>query len=256
MSAPAWLWDVRGGRPGRSATTVVLLPHSGGSAQTFAGWEQWFPADVRLVGVQYPGRGSRRREPLAVTIAELVEEIVTGMAGIEDPFAVFGHSLGGFVGFEVCWRLAQSGRPPALFFPSAAVPPHEHRPYAVSPRDMSDSELMVFLTRYGGMADALVQHPELLRLALPVCRSDVALAHEYSYGPGQRRLDIPVVSLGGDRDPVVPPDLLRRWRQLTTAAARTYTFPSGHFYHVEHTAAVAAVMLEHLRAAATTGTGS
>ena len=247
MSMPRCLWDVRGPSCASYTATLLLLPHSGGSAQSFSGWGRWFPTEVRVVAMQYPGRGSRLREPLAYDLQEVVAELVEAVSEIPGPLCVFGHSLGAFVGFEFCWQIESLGRTPVAFFASAAVPLHLHKPYARSPRELSDDELLDVLTEYGGTPQGLNAAPELMHMALGVCRSDIALAHEYRFGSARRRLRSPIVALGGETDPAVSADLLVEWQHLTGEYCKIHTFPGGHFYHFEDTAAVTAVMREHLR---------
>jgi pyochelin biosynthesis protein PchC len=246
MSLPRCLWGVQASVSATPSATLLLLPHSGGSAQAFRGWGDWFPGEVRVLAVQFPGRASRLREPLATGLAQLVDELRGAASDLPGPLAVFGHSLGAFVGFEFCWLLQQDGRSVSAFFPSAAIPLHLHRPCARSPRDLTDEESLALLRRYGGIPADLNAEPELLRRALRICRSDIGLAHDYTFGPEQRRIRTPIIALGGDADPIVPARLLDDWQELSTGGGATHTFPGGHFYHLDNTPAVTAVLRDRL----------
>ena len=249
MTQARCLWEVRSPRSAQEECTLLLLPHSGGSAQSFAGWAPHFPAPIRLIAAQYPGRGSRRREPVAAHLCQLAEEIVAALSEVTGPVAVFGHSLGAFVGFETCWMLEAAGQPPLMFFASGAVPVHEHEPYETSPSGLTDEEMLKFLNRYGRMAAGITAHPEIRQLALAACRADSTLAHDYTYGPAQRLLTVPIIGLGGDADPVVPVSVLRHWAELTSGSHGIHTFAGAHFYHEDHLAAVSAVIIEYVRRA-------
>lgn len=223
----------------------MLLPHAGGSAQSFAAWDGWFPADIGIVAVQYPGRASRSDEPSAADVGRIVDEVSDAACGLGRLY-VFGHSLGSAVGFELCWRLQLMGRAPAAFFASSAIPPHLHRPEPAFDASMSDAELLGLLRLCNGMPGDIGQYPEMLARALRVLRADIALFAGYSYGEEQRLLDVPVVAFGGDQDPLVPADDLSRWSELGSGENATHLFTGGHFYYLENMAAVAARIAKYL----------
>lgn len=241
-----WLWDVTP-RPTAVGRTLVLLPHSGGSAQAYGDWGQWFPSDLRVVAAQYPGRGARYGQEPATGIAALADPLAEVLAGLDTPVHVFGHSLGALLGFEVCWRLQQAGRPAAAFYPSAAAAAHAHRSAAVPPASLSDDELLALLKERGGMPEDILAEPDLIDLVLDACRSDMAVTDSYSYGDDDRRLDCPVVAFGGDSDSAVPVDRLRRWRELGTGHSEIHVLSGGHFYLHDHMATLTAVVRRHLQ---------
>lgn len=239
------IWQVQSGSPSRQ--TILLLPHSGASAQNFVNWRGAFRTDVELVAAQYAGRASRVSEPLPQSVAEVAEEIAAALARFGDrPFHVFGHSLGGYVGFELSWRLADHGHAPASLIVSGAPPLHLKGPPQQSPRSMSDAAMWVEIERYGSDLTDLRKYPDLSAPFLSVCRADMAMAAEYRYGADRRRLGIPMLVLGGRDDPVVPPSLLPRWSELTAGHCDCHTLPGGHFYFEDDLGAVAALISRHM----------
>ncbi|MEU6113073.1 alpha/beta fold hydrolase [Streptomyces sp. NPDC047117] len=241
-----WLWDTRP-RTAAATATLVLLPHSGGSAQGYSDWARWLPSDVRVVAAQYPGRGARYGQTPATDIAALADPLAEVLAGLDTPVHVFGHSLGALVGFEVCWRLQRAGRPAAAFHPSAAAAAHVHRAASTSPTELTDDELLALLKERGGVPEDLLLEPDLMDLVMDACRTDMAVTDSYSYGGADRRLDCPVVAFGGDRDSAVPVDRLERWRELTTGTCEVHVLSGGHFYLHDHMATVTAVVRQHLK---------
>ncbi|MER7395907.1 alpha/beta fold hydrolase [Streptomyces sp. NPDC000151] len=231
-----WLWEPRpAGAPVRA--TLVVLPHAGGLAQGYAKWARWFPEDIRVIAVQYPGRGPRFGEEAARSMAALVDPIAEALAE-ETELHVFGHSLGAMLGFEVCWRLARMGRPVRAFFPSAAPASHIPRNPAPTPAEPTDAELVEALVDRGGMDRAALEHPELLELVLEACRADREVTLSYHYGEERRVLDCPVVAFGGTTDVAVAPADVARWPELTTGSGEVHLLDGGHFYLNDHMAAV------------------
>ena len=78
-----------------------------------------------VLAVQYPGRQDRRREAPIASIEELAErvyEVLRPIAG--EPLALFGHSMGAVVAFEVARRLRRAGCPtPIRLMVSGRRPP-------------------------------------------------------------------------------------------------------------------------------------
>jgi pyochelin biosynthetic protein PchC len=254
MNTPGCLWDVRsesargGGfsRAGRSDKMLLMLPYSGGSAQSFARWRSWLPGEFRVAAASYPGHGSRADEPFAADVGQIAGELVDALADFDGSLYIFGHSLGAFVAFELSWRLQVAGRSPAVLFASSAPAPHRHRPYPFSPRTMTDEELLSLLRSFDGLPEGIADYPDLLSDALALCRADIALAHEYSFGDEPRRLGTPIVAMGGARDRLVTAEEIGHWTELSTCGGGMRQFPGGHFYPVDRTAAVAAYISTYI----------
>lgn len=254
MNTAGCLWNVRPALVGGSASSspastdkvLLMLPYSGGSAQSFAGWKNWLPGGFRIAAASYPGRGSRAHESFAAELDEITSELFDALADFDGLLYIFGHSLGAFVGFELSWRLQFSGRPPAVLFVSAAPAPHRHRPYSFSPRTMPDDELLSLLESFDCLPEGIAEYPDMLSEALELCRADMALVYEYSFGDEPRRLSVPIVAIGGTEDPLVSSEELGHWTELSTCEGAVRTFPGGHFYHLNCTADVAAFISTYI----------
>jgi pyochelin biosynthetic protein PchC len=240
------LWEMRPGTAGAERETLLLLPHAGGSAQSYAAWRNWFPQDLRLLAAQYPARASRAGEPAAADLRHIVEEILEALGDLDGRLYVFGHSMGSYVGFELCWRRQLAGRPPAVFFASGAVPPHRHRPDSVPGEEISDETLLKFLDMCDGVPGDIMNYPEVMSQALRTLRADVVLFNNYSYGDRRRRLEIPIVAFGGDRDDLAPAFELDRWRELSAAECATHFISGEHFYYFDNMATFTATMSKYL----------
>lgn len=241
-AAWTWLWDLRP-RPARTIATLVLLPHSGAMAQAYAKWAPWFSDEIHLVAAQYPGRGSRFLEEHASDINELATPLATVLADEPGPLFVFGHSLGGLVGFEVCWKLQQMGRGPDGFFPSAT--PAAHRSHAL--RVPSDTELVEQLLDRRGMDRVALEDSDLLDLVLRACRADWTMTASYEYGSERRLLGCPIVAFGGAEDPAVPGSLLGGWAELAAGSSEMHVLEGGHFYFDTQMATLTRHIQQHIR---------
>lgn len=241
-AAWTWLWDLRP-RPSRPIATLVLLPHSGAMAQAYVKWAPWFSDDIHLVAAQYPGRGPRFLEDNAKEISELANPLATLLAGEPGPLFVFGHSLGGLVGFEICWKMQQMGRGVDGFFPSAA--PAAHQSHALSVP--SDAELVEQLLDRRGADRAALEDSDLLDLVLRACRADWMMTASYRYGRERRLLRCPIVAFGGAEDPAVPGALLGGWTELAAGRSEMHVLEGGHFYFDRQMATLARHLQRQIR---------
>ena len=81
---------------------LFCFPYAGGGASVFHGWGPSLPAGVAVYPVQPPGRENRLREPAYTAVGPLVEAAATALRPLlRPPFALFGHSLGALVAFEL-----------------------------------------------------------------------------------------------------------------------------------------------------------
>src|SRR5690606_16926142 len=105
-------------------TRLFCLPYAGGSAAVYRPWMTALPDEVELVSVQLPGRGWRLRESPLRDLHAAADEIAEAISEMDDlPFAVFGHSMGAWLGLEVVRRLEGAGRAPLRFFASGRQAP-------------------------------------------------------------------------------------------------------------------------------------
>src|ERR1700712_4687720 len=102
--------------PGASAR-LVCFPHAGGAATYFYPLSRTLAPSIEALAVQYPGRQDRRAEPCVDDIHELADLVAPALLEWADrPLALFGHSMGATLAFEVAGRLEKAGvRPAGLF---------------------------------------------------------------------------------------------------------------------------------------------
>lgn len=83
---------------------------------------------VEVFPVQYPGRQNRRAEPCIDTVHGLAARVAEQVATLADrPIALFGHSMGASVAFEVARLLEEDGIVLKHLFASGRRAPSRHR---------------------------------------------------------------------------------------------------------------------------------
>lgn len=240
------LW-IRRYHPRPDATVrLVCLPHAGGSASFYFPVSRSMPDFTDVLCVQYPGRQDRRSEPLIDNIPELADRVFAALLPWADrPLALFGHSMGASLAFEVARRFErEKGIVVAALFASGRRAPSAHRHETVHLRD--DDGIIAEVKSLSGTDTQLLGDEEVLRMILPSLRADYRAAETYAYESGEP-LRCPVVAMVGDDDPKATVEEAAAWERHTQGPFCLRVFPGGHFYLVQHQAEVNKAMADLLR---------
>src|SRR4051812_16907998 len=94
---------------------------------------------------------------------------------LDHPFAIFGHSMGAVLGYEVARRLlAETGHEPYRLFVSGHRAPH--LPLLRPPlHRLPDNAFITGVKALNGTPPEVFEHEELLDLILPILRADFEL---------------------------------------------------------------------------------
>jgi surfactin synthase thioesterase subunit len=209
---------------------LFCMPFAGGQASVFASWASDLGSDVELRALSLPGRGARFAEPALENLGALLDTIEPLMLPLlTAPFALFGHSMGATIAFELARRLRRRGGPlPLHLFVSGARSPRRLQSTDTL-HAFSDAQLIEQLRLLGGTPDEILRNPQLLALALPSLRSDLRLLERW-VSPEEPPLPLPLTALGGRNDPRVSADELALWRAHTSGAFTVQLFSGDHFY--------------------------
>jgi len=238
-----WTRNFHPAPPG--APRLICLPHAGGSASFYFPLSKALAPEVDVLTVQYPGRQDRRLEPPAESIGALADGLCRVLEKGEDvPLAIFGHSMGALVGFELARRLEAEGRPPAALFVSGRRGPATERDETVHTRD--DAGLIAEVRSLGGTDLTALQDEDLVEMILPVLRADYRVVETYRRGPGPR-LSCPITVMTGDNDPKVTSEEAWAWAQETSGPFEVLVHPGGHFYLTSRQEAVIAQIAARMR---------
>lgn len=213
---------------------LFCFPYAGGAAGIFRLWSEILPATIEICPVQLPGRGSRLREPPYTDLLSLVrvaaQELLPYMGR---PFALFGHSMGATISFELArlLRYEHHLEPVHLFVSSRPAPQlGQVRP---SIYDLPDDQFLEELRTLKGTPGEVLENPELMQLILPLLRADFQMIQTYTYLP-RPPLDCPITVFGGLQDTYVKCEHLEAWREQTSGRFSLCMFDGDHFFlHME-----------------------
>jgi medium-chain acyl-[acyl-carrier-protein] hydrolase len=187
--------------------------------------------------VQLPGRGTRTLERPFTELLPLAEASATALLSYMDkPYALFGHSIGAIIAFELARVLRRKGAPPPrhLFVSGCRAPQltfTRHRTY-----DLSGADLIGELRRLNGTPSEVLESPEMMQFFLPLIRTDLQMIQTYTYSI-DAPLSCPISAFGGMQDFDETPEMLAAWHEQTTSSFQSQMFNGDHFFlHSQHRA--------------------
>lgn len=216
-----------------SRVQLFCFPNAGSGVATLFNWFRGLPPEIHVCPVQLPGRENRRLEPLFTRLDDLVRTVADVLEPyLEKPYALFGHSFGAIVVFELARELRRRRSPAAvrLFVSARRAPQLPHPELGPPIHTLSEEELIRQLRiRYDAIPEAILADEELMKIFLPILRADLGMLEQYVYTP-EDPLAVPMSAFGGVEDRAVPEADLEKWREQTNADFRLRMLPGGHFF--------------------------
>lgn len=202
----------------------------GGSASIFHGWGAQLLTAIEVCPVQLPGRPDRFREAPLPSSRRCFRRSPRPFAPILNvPFALFGHSLGALVSFELArlWR-RQEGFHPIHLFVSARRAPQMTDLDPLAP-DLPHDRFLNELRRLNGTPQEVSANPHLLQLVLPALRADLTICRSYTY-VAEAPLKCRISAFGGRQDRAVSPAQIADWQCQTDGSFRSHLFDGDRFF--------------------------
>ncbi|MCP9949839.1 thioesterase domain-containing protein [Actinomadura madurae] len=147
---------------------LVCFPHAGGTPSVYRDWDAHVGDRVQVVPVLLPGRSFRLGEPPRREMAPMAADIAAALVGqgLADAFALFGHSMGALLAYEVACELRDRGAgEPVHLFVSGSRAPHFYG--ARIGAELTDDALLAMVRDLGGLAGAGVDPPRRRRRVRP-----------------------------------------------------------------------------------------
>lgn len=210
---------------------LFCFPYACGSAQIFRGWADHVPDYVELAAIQLPGRGSRLAEKPFADMS-LAADIISAQIAETKPlnYAIFGHSMGALLAYEVTRRLeTQYARAPLGLIVAGYKAPTVLR-LGAKLHQGSDAEFIAKIRQLGATPEPILDDPEMMELLLPTFRADFAMAENYPFGTIMPPLLTPVIAFAGDMDSEASIQEVAAWRDTTQEVFELQIMQGGHFF--------------------------
>jgi medium-chain acyl-[acyl-carrier-protein] hydrolase len=249
MTSP-WFQVLRSAPEAR--VRLFAFASAGSGASAFRAWLPHLPPWLELHAAQLPAREGRAREPALRSLDAILDAIVPVIAPLraERPFAIFGHSLGGRIAFEIARRLEADGGPA----PTRVVLAASMEPSAMTDLDrrchaLPDAEFEAYVAGFGNFPEDLRRFPRQFKAVMDLLRADLEV-FATAATPADPPLRAPLTVLGARGDEAVSARTLEPWATRAGGPFALEWHDGGHFFPVERAPEVVARLASLLDPAA------
>lgn len=224
--------------------TLFCLPFAGGGASAYNQWIKMMKDTITVCPIQLPGREERIMEQPYEEMSVMLDDLERAVLSvIKGSYALWGHSMGGKIAYELEKRMEKRGYTAKCFFVSGSRVPHIPEPDPIY--HLPDAEFKEKLGRFEGTPKEILDNQELLDFFLPMLRADFIMDETY-YSDSFISLRCPIVSFGGESDREANVEEVKAWKTYTESDFDYRIFPGGHFYIREHESDVIQAISERL----------
>lgn len=236
---------------------LFILPYAGGSIAAFKKLTDLIDLRVEVVTVEYAGRGTRAKEPLAESIWNLLDDAIVycrERRKQDIPYAVMGYSMGSVLAYEILKREALFGDLRHLFI-SAEVSPKDRSLELRKIKNPTDERILDRARQLGGLNDRILQNKRFADIYIKPMLSDYKLFFEYAFGEdkdkaGQDELKIDKIRTDTtffycEKDTALAD--VQRWEELIDGKFDYHEMGENHFFINQHYKEMAQVINYHLK---------
>ncbi|WP_405981989.1 thioesterase II family protein [Streptomyces sp. NBC_00158] len=211
------------------STSLVCLPFAGGGAGFYRAWPKHRLAGTSIVPLQLPGREERFGEQPHTDVQTAARDLVRSLEGrAEGRIALFGHSLGAVLAFEVARELEARGAVELChLFVSGSPGPWTGRSERAT--GLGDDDFVEQVARFAGYRHPALDDPTLREVLLPTLRADTEMHEDYKPSSADP-LMVPITALRGTDDTLVSKEGAAQWAAATRGDFGYLELPGGHMY--------------------------
>ncbi|MEW9698049.1 thioesterase II family protein [Paenibacillus sp. SI8] len=215
---------------------MFCIPYAGGSSEIYSRWKSYLPEHIEIHPIELSGRGAKIRFPLIDNMSDCVENLFSYMKDyLDKPYAIFGHSMGSLIAFELCRYIQNSGYPSPvhIFFSGRKAPSNDKVSKPIS--SLPEQEFIEEVCKYSGKTRRALENPVLASLFIPVLRADFKLCETYRFKKENSNLYCPISILYGEEDDSTDSEALKPWQHFSDSGCEYVPFPGGHFFINDYT---------------------
>ncbi|MFE8644262.1 thioesterase II family protein [Sphingomonas sp. NCPPB 2930] len=206
-----------------------MFPHSGAGALSMTDWLSDLPWPLECFAFQRPGREDRFGEPPFSSLSACVAESCDAMEPLLDrPYAFFGHSLGGYLAFQVAAQQRARGAPQAEVLCISAISPEVHSALRATSHRARLAHARAGFDEAGGMDEEALE--ELLGASQPAFEADLALYFDCEVEATKEVLETSVVAVCATRDASAPREAVSLWGTRTHGTFEILEVEGDHMY--------------------------
>ncbi|MDO5131350.1 MAG: alpha/beta fold hydrolase [Eubacteriales bacterium] len=209
---------------------LFILPYAGGSAAAFGKLTGLINAEIEVVAVEYPGRGTRAKEPLSVSFQEMLEDAVNycrEKRREEIPYCMMGYSMGSVLAYEILARKAIPGEL-RHFFIAAEVSPKERALELRKVANPTEERILQRVAELGGLDERLLKNQRFREIYINPMLNDYRRFFEYRFPGYSDRLMVDATVFYSEKDTAFL-DVVK-WKELIQGEIEYYQLGENHFF--------------------------
>jgi len=210
---------------------LFCLPFAGGSKYSYRDFEEIAPPFLRITTLEYPGRGSRIKEPLVTDLCALIEDVYQQIKNELDKstYAIYGHSMGGLVACLLARKILVNGhQPPLHLFITGTMGPSAREKEEKKRHLLGKTAFIDELKKLNGSPQEILNNEELLDYFEPIIRADFKASETYTYEE-DLPLNIPFTVITGTEEDMEP-DQIMLWQKETKLKVDFRRMAGTHFF--------------------------
>jgi medium-chain acyl-[acyl-carrier-protein] hydrolase len=164
------------------------------------------------------------------SVAEIAADVATRYAeAFTQPYALYGHSFGSYVAYEVaCLLSGDLGIPPSRLIVAACPPPPAERAEDTIHLE-SDAAVEEYVRSHAATPEEVFASRELRALMMRSVRADLEAVETYTVSRGAA-VNVPITAISGSADPDVTPAEMLGWRAFTHGSFDRRIVDGDHFF--------------------------
>jgi len=206
---------------------IYFLPHAGAIGSNYFIYRNALvQAGFEVILHDYCGHGSRYADPFSPSLQDEARNFADlyRTSLMQDEYAIFGHSLGASIAYEIRLLIQNDGLPPPrIMYLSSGVPPYcyagEKKLSGIDKKSFDD-----YLIKSGITPKSVLENKDLYDFFIPILRKDFALLETYTgsrYSVNQKAR-----ILQGTEENIAE---IKEWSSIFDITGNS-TYPGGHYY--------------------------
>ena len=230
-----------------SKIQLFCFTFAGGTAAFFDPIENDL-GDVEVVKLEYPGHGTRHKEPFCRDFNELGDDLYSFFKKNYHggKYALFGYSMGTISLSEVLKRILRdrSVQEPIRVF-LAAHEPHQKEELDGFFAGVSDEWVKTRTIRFGAVPAKLQDNQSFWRVYLPIYRADYEMIGRYNFDRLDLSTTVPATIFYSEQD--TPEKDMELWKKYFIGECELHEYNGPHFFIQEHHSEMAEVIRRDLQ---------
>lgn len=219
---------------------IFCIPYAGGSSAVFAEWQKFMPNNIEVVNPELAGRGIRSGEGFYRSISEAAYDLYNKILyeyHDGDKFAVFGHSMGCFIAYELCKLINRNDLLKSKLvhvFMSGNYAPHLNgdEEHFTEYHKLDHEGFRRQILNMDGTSAEIFDVPALRNYFVPIIRSDYYITENYRT---KEIVEFPCeCSVLNGVDDVLTYNDLHSWKKYSPAGFEIKNFDGNHFFINDH----------------------